>query len=33
VRGCPACERVYWYGSHVRRMRHALAEALPGWGP
>ena len=33
VRRCPACGRVYWQGSHVRRMRRALAEALPGWAP
>jgi uncharacterized protein with PIN domain len=29
VRRCPACERVYWPGSHVRRMRAALDRALP----
>ena len=31
VRRCPECDRVYWPGSHVRRMRHALDGALPGW--
>ncbi|HEX6533453.1 MAG TPA: Mut7-C RNAse domain-containing protein [Gemmatimonadaceae bacterium] len=31
VRHCPACGRVYWRGSHVRRMEAALAAALPGW--
>lgn len=29
-RRCPACGRVYWEGSHTRRMRRALARALPG---
>jgi uncharacterized protein with PIN domain len=33
VRRCPNCERVYWPGSHVRRMRRALERALPGWLP
>ena len=34
VRQCPTCARVYWHGSHVRRMRAALERALPGWlGP
>lgn len=32
VRQCPTCERVYWPGSHARRMRRALATALPEWG-
>ena len=32
VRQCPACERLYWDGSHVRRMRAALDRVLPGWG-
>ena len=32
VRRCPDCGRVYWPGSHVRRMRAALARALPEWG-
>lgn len=31
VRQCPVCERVYWPGSHARRMRRALALALPEW--
>jgi uncharacterized protein len=31
VRRCPRCERVYWPGSHARRMRAALGRALPGW--
>jgi uncharacterized protein len=31
VRRCPACQRLYWDGSHVRRMRAALERALPGW--
>ena len=26
---CPACDRLYWPGSHVRRMRHALAKLFP----
>lgn len=25
---CPGCNKVYWDGSHVRRMRHQLE----GWG-
>lgn len=28
---CPGCEKVYWPGSHTRRMRAALDRALPGW--
>ena len=32
VRQCPQCGRLYWDGSHVRRMRAALERALPGWG-
>lgn len=28
---CPACGKVYWHGSHVRRMRDALQRAVPGW--
>ena len=32
VRRCPLCGRLYWDGSHVRRMRAALERALPGWG-
>jgi len=31
VRRCPQCGRLYWDGSHVRRMRAALERALPGW--
>ncbi len=31
VRQCPACGRVYWHGSHARRMRLALDRTLPGW--
>lgn len=31
VRRCPACGRVYWHGSHVRRMREALRRGVPGW--
>jgi uncharacterized protein with PIN domain len=31
VRRCPECGRVYWEGSHTRRMREALARTLPGW--
>ena len=31
VRRCPACGRLYWGGSHVRRMRAALERVLPGW--
>jgi uncharacterized protein with PIN domain len=33
VRRCPQCRRVYWPGSHVRRMRATLERALPGWLP
>jgi uncharacterized protein len=29
VRRCPACARLYWDGSHVRRMRAALELAVP----
>jgi uncharacterized protein with PIN domain len=29
ARRCPRCGRVYWEGSHTRRMRAALARALP----
>lgn len=32
VRRCPSCGRLYWDGSHVRRMRAALERVLPGWG-
>lgn len=31
VSRCPGCGRVYWEGSHTRRMRQALSQALPGW--
>lgn len=31
VRRCPVCGKLYWHGSHVRRMRSALDRALPGW--
>lgn len=31
VRRCPSCGRVYWVGSHARRMRASLERALPGW--
>ena len=31
VRRCPLCARVYWHGSHARRMRAAIDQALPGW--
>ena len=31
VRRCPTCGRVYWRGSHARRMQAALDAALPGW--
>ncbi len=33
VRRCPSCGRVYWLGSHARRMRAALRRVLPGWAP
>ena len=33
VRRCPTCGRVYWRGSHARRMQAALEGALPGWLP
>lgn len=29
VRRCPGCGRVYWQGSHVRRMQAALERAIP----
>ena len=29
VRRCPTCGRVYWPGSHVRRMTRALAAVFP----
>lgn len=31
VRRCPTCSRVYWPGSHARRMRAALARTFPEW--
>ncbi len=31
VQRCPDCGRIYWQGSHTRRMRETLAQALPGW--
>jgi uncharacterized protein with PIN domain len=31
VRRCPTCLRVYWEGSHTRRMRAAIERELPGW--
>lgn len=33
ARRCPGCQRLYWQGSHARRMRDALERALPGWLP
>ena len=33
VRQCPTCLRIYWCGSHTRRMRAAIEQALPGWLP
>ena len=32
VRRCPCCVKLYWEGSHSRRMRAALERVLPGWG-
>jgi uncharacterized protein len=29
VRRCPTCGRVYWQGSHVRRMTRTLAKIFP----
>jgi hypothetical protein len=31
MRRCPTCGRVYWPGSHARRMRAALMRAFPEW--
>ncbi len=31
VRRCGTCRRVYWRGSHVRRMEAALARTLGDW--
>lgn len=28
---CDGCQRLYWPGSHTRRMATTLAEALPSW--
>ncbi|MGZ5178987.1 MAG: Mut7-C RNAse domain-containing protein [Ramlibacter sp.] len=33
ARQCPGCGRIYWRGSHARRMHAALLQALPGWLP
>jgi uncharacterized protein with PIN domain len=33
VRRCPSCGRVYWRGSHVRRMEGALMATFPHWRP
>ena len=33
VHRCPRCGRIYWMGSHARRMRAALERALPAWLP
>jgi uncharacterized protein with PIN domain len=33
VRRCPHCGRVYWLGSHARRMRRTLEDTFPGWLP
>jgi len=33
ARRCPGCQRLYWHGSHARRMRAAIEQALPGWLP
>lgn len=30
-RRCPECGRLYWEGSHARRMRAALARVLEEW--
>lgn len=31
ARQCPGCGRIYWPGSHARRMRAVLETTLPGW--
>jgi len=31
ARQCPGCGRVYWLGSHAKRMRAAIDRVLPGW--
>jgi uncharacterized protein with PIN domain len=33
LRACPACGRLYWPGSHVRRMSDRLMEIARGRGP
>jgi len=33
VRRCPSCARIYWRGSHTRRIERALTAALPAWWP
>jgi uncharacterized protein with PIN domain len=33
ARECPGCARLYWLGSHARRMREAIERTLPGWLP
>ena len=31
ARQCPGCGRVYWMGSHAKRMRGAIEAVLPDW--
>ncbi|TLX57494.1 hypothetical protein DN826_08645 [Stutzerimonas nosocomialis] len=31
MRHCPVCDRLYWLGSHTRRMRATLARTFPEW--
>lgn len=31
ILACPDCHRVYWPGSHTRRMTAALRRTLPSW--
>lgn len=31
VHRCPRCGRVYWLGSHTKRMRRTLVAAFPEW--
>lgn len=31
ARQCAGCGRLYWPGSHARRMREAIERTLPGW--
>lgn len=33
VRRCVTCGRIYWRGSHTRRIETALTAALPEWWP